>query len=387
MRPYYGITSICLIPAHMPPDISNWSSVSLSSASHSHFHSYSNCFFFQHLPVIFSRRFSPHETACRKDKYSKNTALRFTRRGTMAASLMATSGMHVTVATDRVSRCVGSGNRGSTRVRAGDREGDVDIVPKKAPVSGRRAALVSLGAGCLSLTPLRTPAADIGSVSLSSAAVNELLKPLPEYVNALAKADEELREIGKTLSIESGEMNGSGDAPQTDDPSYFDDPELNIAVPLTPKTRSTLKTKLHSAELGKFWVTSRGTDRYMAGARSSFAREKEDLWKLLPEKSGPLGGFLTPDFDNPDDPLCLVYSCVNDPRSPPSIDVLYALKLLDEGLATSGVTAVGLLGNVNDAIDKLSVYRVLVDAEADANLKDQGWRNPAPQKGWGRVGI
>ena len=67
--------------------------------------------------------------------------------------------------------------------------------------------------------------------------------------------------------------------------------------------------------------------------------------------------------------------------------MLYALKLLDEGLATSGVTAVGLLGNVNDAIDKLSVYRVLVDAEADANLKDQGWRNPAPQKGWGRVGI
>jgi hypothetical protein len=31
-----------------------------------------------------------------------------------------------------------------------------------------------------------------------------------------------------------------------------------------------------------------------------------------------------------DDPLCLVYSCVNDPRAPPSVDVLYALKLLDE---------------------------------------------------------
>ena len=36
---------------------------------------------------------------------------------------------------------------------------------------------------------------------------------------------------------------------------------------------------------------------------------------------------------------------MNDPRAPPSIDVLYALKLLDEGLATKGVTARGLLGN------------------------------------------
>ena len=83
-------------------------------------------------------------------------------------------------------------------------------------------------------------------------------------------------------------------------------------------------------------VTSRGSDRYMMGQRSPFARDKEDLWKLIPEKSGPLGKLLQPDFDNADDKLCLIYSCVNDPRAPPSIDVLYSLKLLDEGLATDG---------------------------------------------------
>ena len=82
-----------------------------------------------------------------------------------------------------------------------------------------------------------------------------------------------------------------------------------------------------------------------------------------------------------------MYSCVNDPRAPPSIDVLYALKLLDEGLATEGVTATGLLANAEDAAEKLQAYVRLVDAEANPELRDDAWRNPAPARGWGRVGI
>ena len=155
----------------------------------------------------------------------------------------------------------------------------------------------------------------------------------------------------------------------------------------SPPPRAAFKTRLHADELGAFWVTSRGTDRYVSAARSPFARDREDLWKLLPERSGPLGKILQPDFDNPDDPLCLVYSCVNDPRAPPSIDVLYALKLLDEGLATEGVTATGLLANAEDAAEKLQAYVRLVDAEANPELRDDAWRNPAPARGWGRVGI
>ena len=54
-------------------------------------------------------------------------------------------------------------------------------------------------------------------------------------------------------------------------------------------------------------MTSRGTDRYMMGLqRGAFARDQEDMWKLLPEKSGPLGRplgrALTPDFNNPAGP-------------------------------------------------------------------------------------
>ena len=185
-------------------------------------------------------------------------------------------------------------------------------------------------------------------MSLSSAAVNEPLKPLAEYTAALERAASELAEIAKALAEASGESADARPAPETEnDPNYFDDPELSVAAPLSAKARDALKARLHSGELGRFWAGEAPTGT--AGARSSFARDREDLWKLLPEKSGPLARLLRPDFDNPDDPLCLIYSCVNDPRAPPSIDVLYALKLLDEGLATAGVTAPGLAGNCQDA--------------------------------------
>jgi hypothetical protein len=249
---------------------------------------------------------------------------------------------------------------------------------------------VLLAAGAAAaLAPRASPAADIGSVSLSSAAVNEPLKPLAEYSAALERAASELAEIATTLADLAG-ADATRVVPETspDDPTYFEDPELSeFYAPLSAKSKDALKARLHSGELGRFWATSRGADRYLAGARSSFARDREDLWKLLPEKSGPLGRLLRPDFDNPDDPLCLIYSCVNDPRAPPSIDVLYALKLLDEGLATEKVTAFGLMGNCQDAADKLLAYQTLVAAEADASLEDLEWRNPAPAKGWGRVGI
>lgn len=248
--------------------------------------------------------------------------------------------------------------------------------------------LLAAGAAA-ALAPRASPAADIGSVALSSTAVNEPLKPLAEYSAALERAASELAGIAKTLADLAG-ADATRVVPETspDDPTYFEDPELSeLYAPLSAKSKDALKARLHSGELGRFWATSRGADRYLAGVQSSFARDKEDLWKLLPEKSGPLGRLLRPDFDNPDDPLCLIYSCVNDPRAPPSIDVLYALKLLDEGLATEKVTAFGLVLNCQDAADKLLAYQTLVAAEADASLEDLEWRNPAPAKGWGRVGI
>eukprot|EP00951_Prasinocladus_malaysianus_P047719 scaffold651675_cov43-Prasinocladus_malaysianus.AAC.1 len=62
--------------------------------------------------------------------------------------------------------------------------------------------------------------------------------------------------------------------------------------------------------------------------KGALARDEADLFALLPEKAGPISQLLKPNWDNPDDPLCLVYSCVNDPGAPPSINLLYALKLI-----------------------------------------------------------
>ena len=67
--------------------------------------------------------------------------------------------------------------------------------------------------------------------------------------------------------------------------------------------------------------------------------------------------------------------------------MLYSLKLLDEGLNTEGVTAVGLLSNAEDCADKLRRYVKLVDETADGSLRDEGWRNPAKSSSWHRVGI
>lgn len=267
---------------------------------------------------------------------------------------------------------------------------DAAAIPRRDAIFGT-AASAALASACFAPRP--GLAADIGSVGLSKGGVGEPLRPLAEYRAALDAADAELAAIAADLRAEAGGPPRPDEAPREDDRAFdadsdaflFDEPAL--AAPMSAPARRAVQARLHSGELGRFWITSRGTDRYMIGTRSPFARDEEDLWKLLPERSGPLGKLLQPDFDNPDDPLCLVYSCVNDPRAPPSIDVLYALKLLDEGLATDGVTAIGLEGNCEDAREKLRAYRELVERDADAKVTDEAWRNPAPGKGWGRVGV
>jgi hypothetical protein len=65
----------------------------------------------------------------------------------------------------------------------------------------------------------------------------------------------------------------------------------------------------------------------------------------------------------------------------------FNLRRYNEGLATPGVTAVGLLANTCDAGDKFKTYLQLVDEQATPGLEDKEWRNPATKTGWGRVGI
>lgn len=171
--------------------------------------------------------------------------------------------------------------------------------------------------------------------------------------------------------------------------------ELERGEDTSAKDYGRLRSALHEGELGRFWVTARGADRLATGVdtgveRSPFARDREDMWTLIPEKSGPIGRALRPNFDDADQKLCLVYSCVNDPNAPASIDTLYALKLLDEGLRIGAkgdrVTSDGLASVAREAGEKLAMYRKLIAEKGDRNMVDAEWKNPASVS-WSGVGI
>jgi hypothetical protein len=153
-----------------------------------------------------------------------------------------------------------------------------------------------------------------------------------------------------------------------------------------------IRKLLHENNIGNFWEIALGANTYLnSGIKSGFAREEEDLWKLAPKKSNAISDFLTPDFNNADDKLCLIYSCVNDPSAPPSIDTLYALKLFDEGLKEGAngkfVTRDGFYEVCSDVLEKLQTYELLIETAADPSRKIASWTNPAFSKGWHGTGI
>ena len=212
------------------------------------------------------------------------------------------------------------------------------------------------------------------------------LQPLLEYKTRLRRAEEELKDIISRLQ-------------QQQQQRMMEDENEKVLGFSGTKMVSTseaneVRKTLHENELGNFWEIALGTNQYLnGGITSSFARREADLWKLAPKKSEAIANFLTPDFNNADDKLCLIYSCVNDPSAPPSIDVLYALKLFDEGLKEAAkkgknVTRDGLCEVAKDALVKLQTYENVVEKEAnESGARDARWINPAFGKGWHSVGI
>lgn len=212
------------------------------------------------------------------------------------------------------------------------------------------------------------------------------LQPLLEYKTRLRRAEEELKDIISRLQ-------------QQQQQRMMEDENEKVVGFSGTKMVSTseaneVRKTLHENELGNFWEIALGTNQYLnGGITSSFARREADLWKLAPKKSEAIANFLTPDFNNADDKLCLIYSCVNDPSAPPSIDVLYALKLFDEGLKEAAkkgknVTRDGLCEVAKDALVKLQTYENVVEKEAnESGARDARWINPAFGKGWHSVGI
>jgi len=210
------------------------------------------------------------------------------------------------------------------------------------------------------------------------------LQPLETYKKRLKRVERELSAIVSSLGDDVEENEVSEDE--------FDLRQFSGIV--SKSELESIRKALHENELGNFWEIALGANKYLnSGIKSDFARGEEDLWKLAPKKSEAISNFLTPDFNNADDKLCLIYSCVNDPSAPPSIDVLYALKLFDEGLREASkkktVTRDGLREVAKDALEKLQAYEKLVEREAveTPSSAREAWKNPAFGKGWHGTGI
>jgi hypothetical protein len=123
-----------------------------------------------------------------------------------------------------------------------------------------------------------------------STPLGEPLKPLAEYRAALDRVRLELDAIAADLRTAAGLTAVDNDNAEAKEgttaeesssllvaaEAAFDEfDEQPPAVPLTARERQAFKARLHDGELGFFWVTSRGTDRYMMGQRSPFARDRE----------------------------------------------------------------------------------------------------------------
>ena len=68
----------------------------------------------------------------------------------------------------------------------------------------------------------------------------------------------------------------------------------------------------------------------------------------------------------PNDFLCAVFSCYNDPRAPPSTEMLLTLRLAKDGVKMglrndARITAGGLTASLTDVLEKMDDYLSLVD--------------------------
>ena len=73
-----------------------------------------------------------------------------------------------------------------------------------------------------------------------------------------------------------------------------------------------------------------------------------------------------PGVERTNDFVCAVFSCFNDPRAPPSTDMMLSLKLLSDGVnmglrGDPRISAEGLILSLDDVLEKVNAYVNLVD--------------------------
>ena len=105
-------------------------------------------------------------------------------------------------------------------------------------------------------------------------------------------------------------------------------------------------------------------DEYVRDAPLSEA--EREAWKRVKDEEFMTQSASTtlPMARRPNDFLCAVFSCYNDPRAPASTDALLSLRLTRDGVSMglrgdSRITAEGLGASLDDVLEKLDAYLAL----------------------------
>lgn len=125
-------------------------------------------------------------------------------------------------------------------------------------------------------------------------------------------------------------------------------------------TRSPSRARLPVGVVKERCITAIRTaqPRFHVFAEEDDMRGPKDVQNLRPRRL--LG------IERPNEFLCFLFSCFNDPTAPPSTDMLLSLKLLEDwvdmGLrGDARINAEGLMYSVSDVSDKLEGYLAFLE--------------------------
>lgn len=135
-----------------------------------------------------------------------------------------------------------------------------------------------------------------------------------------------------------------------------------LGIELQSETYSELRKKLRSGALGDVRKVAESADAYIGEAPLDVL--DETVWASMPNDQDSEGGMkrtVKVPF-GPNEFLCVIFSCVNDPRMVPSTDLLLTQKNLDTGLRMGmardrRISNQGILTNMDDLESKLIGYK------------------------------
>ena len=155
-----------------------------------------------------------------------------------------------------------------------------------------------------------------------------------------------------------------------------------LGIELQYETYSDLRKKLNSQALGDVRKVAETADTYIGEAPLDVIDEQ--VWRSMPndeDAEGEKRRTVKVPF-GPNGVLCVIFSCVNDPRMMPSTDLLLTKQMLDTGLRMGmskdrRITNQGILSNIDDLESKLVAYAETLRARTSFNNPKRASETPA----------